>query len=56
MLAEKFVLVLETRITHTADAELARHPDGSPKMASRAPHIPIRLPNDDAAQERPTKH
>jgi hypothetical protein len=44
MLAEKFFLMLETLIGHTADSEPARHPDGAPKVVSRRQHIPIKLP------------
>jgi hypothetical protein len=39
MLAEKFFLFLETIISHLTDA--ARYPDGGPKVASRARHVPI---------------
>jgi hypothetical protein len=41
MLAEKFFLVLETLISHVTDA--ASHPDGGPKVVSRARHVPIKL-------------
>jgi hypothetical protein len=44
MLAEKFLLILETLISHLADPEAARHPDGGPKVVSRARFVPIKLP------------
>jgi hypothetical protein len=44
MLAEKFVLVLETLITHLADLGTARYADGGPKVVSKARFIPIKLP------------
>jgi hypothetical protein len=37
MLAEKFVLVLETLRSQT-------HPDGAPRVVSTAPHVPVQLP------------
>jgi hypothetical protein len=46
MLAEKFVLVLETLIAHAVDAWSADYPDGSPRVVSKARHVPITLPND----------
>jgi hypothetical protein len=42
MLAEKFVLILETLIRHIADT--AQYPDGGPKVVSQARHVPIKLP------------
>jgi hypothetical protein len=42
MLAEKFFLLLETIISHLTDT--ARYPDGSPKVVSRARHVPIQTP------------
>lgn len=42
MLAEQFFLTLETIISHSADAEPTRHPDGSPRSVCRQ-HIPIKL-------------
>jgi hypothetical protein len=41
MLAEKFFLFLETVICHLTDT--ARHPDGGPKVVSRARHVPIQI-------------
>src|SRR5258708_10016225 len=38
MLAEKFILLLETVKSHA-------HPDGSPRVISTSPHIPAKLPN-----------
>ncbi len=38
MLAEKFMLVLEALRSHTA------HPDGSPRVVSSSPHVPVQLP------------
>jgi hypothetical protein len=37
MLAEKFFLVLESLIRGRG------HPDGSPRVVSTSPHVPIRL-------------
>jgi hypothetical protein len=37
MLAEKFILLLETLKSHV-------HTDGSPRVVSTSPHIPIKLP------------
>jgi hypothetical protein len=42
MLAEKFLLVLETLIIHITGT--AQDPDGGPKVLSRARHVPIKLP------------
>ena len=39
MSAEKFFLLLETIISHLTDG--ACHPDGAPKVVSRARHVPI---------------
>jgi hypothetical protein len=40
MLAEKFFLVLESLIrTHS-------HPDGSPRVVSSSPHVPVKLPGE----------
>lgn len=44
MLAEKFFLILETLISHSPDTGTATHPDGGPKVVSRARHVPIKLP------------
>jgi hypothetical protein len=41
MLAEKFMLVLETLKSRS-------HPDGSPRVVSTSPHVPVKLPNRDA--------
>ncbi len=38
MLAEKFILLLETVKSYA-------HPDGSPRVISTSPHIPVKLPN-----------
>lgn len=43
MLAEQFFLTLETIISHTADSEPTRYPDGSPRSVCRQ-HVPITLP------------
>ena len=37
MLAEKFFLLLETLRSHT-------YSDGSPRVVSTTPHIPVKLP------------
>jgi hypothetical protein len=39
MLAEKFILLLETVINQT-------HPDGSPRVVSTSRHVPIKLPGE----------
>jgi hypothetical protein len=39
MLAEKFFLLLETLKSRS-------YPDGSPRVVSTSPHVPIKLPND----------
>jgi hypothetical protein len=54
MLAEKFFLTLETIISHTADLEPARHPDGAPQVVC-GQHVPIKLPEikpSDQAQSQ----
>ena len=38
MLAEKFFLYLEALIKNQ------NYPDGSPRVISTAPHVPVRLP------------
>ncbi len=38
MLAEKFILLIETLRSH------ASHPDGSPRVISTSPHVPVKLP------------
>lgn len=38
MLAEKFFLLLETLKSNT-------YPDGSPRMVTTSPHVPVKLPN-----------
>ena len=43
MLAEKFFLILETLISHLATPEAATHPDGAPKVISKARFVPIKL-------------
>jgi hypothetical protein len=40
MLAEKFVLILESLIRTQGQT----YSDGSPKVVSTSPHIPIQLP------------
>jgi hypothetical protein len=37
MLAEKFFLLLETLKSRS-------HPDGSPRVVSSSPHVPVNLP------------
>ncbi len=39
MLAEKFILVLETLLKSQT------YPDGSPRAVSTSPHIPVKLPS-----------
>jgi hypothetical protein len=38
MLAEKFFLLLETLKSHT-------YADGSPRVVSTSPHVPVKLPS-----------
>jgi hypothetical protein len=38
MLAEKFFLLLETLKSHSG-------PDGSTRVASTSPHVPVKLPS-----------
>jgi len=40
MLSEKFFLVLESLIKGRTD------PDGSPRVVSTSPHIPVKLPRE----------
>ena len=40
MLAEKFFLLLETLRSHS-------YPDGSPRVVSTAPRVPIKLPREN---------
>lgn len=40
MLAEKFFLVLESLIRGGR-----AHPDGSPRVISTSPHVPVKLPS-----------
>jgi hypothetical protein len=46
MLAEKYILVLET-LRSLAERGPA-YPDGSPKVVSCSPHIPVKLPSASA--------
>jgi hypothetical protein len=39
MLAEKFILLLETLKSHA-------HTDGSPRVVSTSQHVPIKLPSE----------
>ncbi len=41
MLAEKFFLYLEALII---SQQSVSHADGSPRVISRSPHVPVRLP------------
>jgi hypothetical protein len=40
MLAEKFLLVVESLIRTQSQA----HPDGSARVISTSPHVPVQLP------------
>lgn len=44
MLAEKFFLMLETLISRVA-TQPATYPDGAPKVKSRSPFVPVKLPD-----------
>jgi hypothetical protein len=37
MLAEKFILLIETLKSHAS-------PDGAPRVVSASPHVPVKLP------------
>ena len=37
MLAEKFILLMETLKSHPS-------PDGDPRVVSTSPHVPVKLP------------
>lgn len=39
MLAEKFILYLETLL------KSSNYPDGSPRVVSSSPHVPVKLPS-----------
>ncbi|GLR91384.1 hypothetical protein [Bradyrhizobium iriomotense] len=41
MLSEKFILVLESLIRTDRT-----HPDGSPRVVSTSPHVPVKLPSE----------
>jgi hypothetical protein len=45
MLAEKYLLLLET-LRKGLPNWRQTHPDGSPRVVSTAPHIPVRLPTE----------
>jgi hypothetical protein len=38
MLAERFILLLETLLREQS------HSDGAPRVGSRSPHVPVKLP------------
>ncbi|MCC8964876.1 hypothetical protein H8A95_21780 [Bradyrhizobium sp. Pear76] len=40
MLAEKFILLLETLLNGQT------HSDGSPRVVSTSPHVPVELPRE----------
>ena len=44
MLAEKFFLLLETLKSHS-------YADGGPRVVSRTPHVPIKLPSENQRYE-----
>jgi len=48
MLAEKFFLLLETLGSRT-------NPDGSPRVVSNSPHIPVMLPQAQAQAQAQVK-
>jgi hypothetical protein len=43
MLAEKFLLILESLI----HARSETYPNGSPRVISNSPHVPVQLPARD---------
>ncbi len=45
MLAEKFILLLETLLHGQT------HSDGSPRVVSTSPHIPVKLPPRSPPQD-----
>jgi hypothetical protein len=42
MLSEKFILVLESLIRTSRT-----HADGSPRVVSTSPHVPVKLPSEN---------
>jgi hypothetical protein len=59
MLAEKFILLLETLMSHShpdgSPVVDSTYPDGSPRVGSTSPHVPIQLLLESADQE-PVTH
>ncbi|MHC2334714.1 hypothetical protein ACVIW0_004003 [Bradyrhizobium sp. USDA 4454] len=49
MLSEKFFLVLETLLNGQT------HSDGSPRVVSTSPHVPIKLPGQSQPQRSPPR-
>ncbi|MGY4570311.1 hypothetical protein [Bradyrhizobium sp. USDA 3256] len=49
MLSEKFFLVLETLLNGQT------HSDGSPRVVSTAPHIPVELPREGQPKRNPSR-
>ena len=49
MLAEKFLLLLETLRSHA-------HDDGSPRIISTSPHIAVDLAGTNLSRDRRTEH
>jgi hypothetical protein len=47
MLAEKFLLFLETLLSRTS-APTATYPDGGPKVKSQSQFVPIKLSDADS--------
>jgi hypothetical protein len=48
MLAEKFLLLLETLRSHA-------NPDGSLRVVSSSPHIPVKLPDAKSRPPEPVR-
>jgi hypothetical protein len=48
MLAEKFLLLLETLRSQA-------YPDGSPRVVSSSPHIPVQLPEAKSPPPEPVR-
>ena len=44
MLSEKFLLVLEALLKSSDRSDNRRYADGAPRVVSKSPHVPIKLP------------
>ena len=44
MLSEKFLLVLEALLKSNDKSDTRDYADGAPRVLSKSPHVPIKLP------------